>query len=258
MTTAATTCSLRRWLVLIAAMLAACSSDSPSSRAGVGGGAAGTGPGQTVGTVGAGGANGLGGFAGTASGGAGAGGSGGGGGAGAGGNGGGGAGPGGVADSGVGGSGSDGGRNPAGTGCSPGGTGFDTSVEGVAVDRKTCSVWERMDPDKPIASCVIARDSNSKLCWVEAGNYCQSLRLDGQSDWRLPSRAELRTILLSDISLCPRIDTTVFSQALQSIYWTSEPNGVGHAWGVDFCSGMDVSAGQDGPQALRCVRTATP
>jgi hypothetical protein len=109
-----------------------------------------------------------------------------------------------------------------------------------------------------MGSCQLARDSNAKLCWVEAGQYCQGLRLDGQSDWRLPTRPELRTILLSDVSLCPRIDAAVFTQALKSIYWTGEAMGVDHAWGIDFCDGMDHSAGQDGAQAVRCVRTGTP
>jgi hypothetical protein len=150
------------------------------------------------------------------------------------------------------------GGSSAGKGCRPGGTGFDTSSAGVAVDRKSCLVWERLEPEKPMASCLLARDHNAKLCWAEAGKYCQNLRLDGQSDWRLPTRVELRTILLSDIGLCPRIDKTVFSQALMSMYWTNEAMGVDHAWGVDFCSGMDHSAGVDGGQAVRCVRLATP
>jgi hypothetical protein len=136
--------------------------------------------------------------------------------------------------------------------------GFDTTVAGVAVDKKTCLVWERLEPNKAMGSCQLARDNNAKLCWVEAGKYCQGLRLDGQSDWRLPTRPELRTILLSDLSLCPRIDAAVFTQALMSIYWTSETIAPDHAWGIDFCDGMDHSAGQDGAQAVRCVRTATP
>jgi len=139
-----------------------------------------------------------------------------------------------------------------------GGSGFDTSTNGVAVDRKTCLEWERLEPDKPMASCQIARDSSAKLCWSEATKYCAGVRLDGQSDWRLPTRAELRTILLADVSLCPRIDSTVFSGALRSIYWTSEAIGTDHAWGIDFCDGMDHSAGVDGPQAVRCVRSAAP
>jgi hypothetical protein len=155
--------------------------------------------------------------------------------------------------SGAGGS-SEGGKPPAGANCSPGGTGFDISVAGVAIDRKTCLVWERNDPMKDAGSCVIARDSPAKLCWIEAGKYCQGLRLDGQSDWRLPTRTELRTLLLADVGLCPRVDTAVFAQALRSIYWTSETSTPDHAWGLDFCDGMDHSAGQDGPQGVRCVR----
>jgi hypothetical protein len=131
-------------------------------------------------------------------------------------------------------------------------------VAGVAVDKKSCLVWERLDPDKPMATCQIVRDNSAKLCWVEAGKYCQALRLDGQSDWRLPTRAELRTILLADVGLCPRIDAAVFTQALKSIYWTSETTTVDHAWGIDFCAGTDLSVGQDGAQAVRCVRTASP
>jgi hypothetical protein len=143
------------------------------------------------------------------------------------------------------------------------GPSFDTTVDGVAVDRSTCLVWQRMDPPKEQGDCPpppLMRNHPAKLCWVQADAYCQSLRLNGQTDWRLPTRAELKTLLVPDWSSCPRIDKTVFPEALPTVYWTSEVTdpgtmyAPGHAYGVDFCSGSDVNAGRGGPLPVRCVR----
>src|SRR4051794_23421597 len=41
------------------------------------------------------------------------------------------------------------------SGCPSGGSGFDTNVTGVALDRRTRLQWQRLDPPKPQGWCAI-------------------------------------------------------------------------------------------------------
>jgi hypothetical protein len=136
-----------------------------------------------------------------------------------------------------------------------GGTGFDTTITGVALDRASCLAWERNDPPRDKGPCLIARDSEAKLCFEAAVAYCAALRLDGKSDWRLPTTAELRTIVVP--TAYPAVDKTIFPQALISLYWTSERNGE-KVICLDFSNAgmLNDHIGPDGPQGLRCVRGA--
>jgi hypothetical protein len=107
-----------------------------------------------------------------------------------------GAGSGGSAGSSSGSAGSSGSGPHAGDGCVPGGSGFDASVADVVVDRSTCLVWERKDPPRDMAACELKRaDVPSSLCFTAAQAYCEALRLDGQSDWRLPSVSDLQSLI---------------------------------------------------------------
>jgi Protein of unknown function (DUF1566) len=139
--------------------------------------------------------------------------------------------------------------------CIPGGNGLDTGVPGVALDGATCLAWQRDDPPKDKGSCLIAADSNAKLCFDEAVTYCRSLRLDGKTDWRLPTVDELTTIVVAQGY--PAIDRTVFPDTLLSFYWTSVRNG-DKVVCLDFSNAGTPNdhVGPDGPQAVRCVRSA--
>jgi hypothetical protein len=142
-------------------------------------------------------------------------------------------------------------------GCRPGGKGFDTSTAGVAVDLATCLAWQREDPPKPMGACLIARDSEAKLCFSEATRYCQTLMLGGQSGWRMPTQAELRTIVVGQSY--PAVDKTTFPQTLLSLYWTSEQHGE-KVLCLDFSNAgtANPNIGPDGPQGVRCVRGPVP
>jgi hypothetical protein len=124
----------------------------------------------------------------------------------------------------------------------------------VALDERTCLAWERGDPDRDVSACPLQiRDNGSKLCWDEAVKFCTALRLDGKSDWRLPTIAELQTLVVQGSS--PAFDLAVFPGAIKSIYWSSEKLGE-KIVAIDFSNkGMlNNHIGPDGPQAFRCVR----
>jgi hypothetical protein len=142
----------------------------------------------------------------------------------------------------------------SGSGCILGGEGFDTSANGVALHRRTCLAWERGDPERDVSGCGNqARFSRSALCWDEAIKYCEGLRLAGQGPWRLPTVAELSSIVV--VGNRPSIDMAAFPAAENLAYWTSEQSGT-KITTLDFGNSGKVEngAGPDGPQPFRCVR----
>ncbi|NIM03043.1 DUF1566 domain-containing protein, partial [bacterium] len=63
--------------------------------------------------------------------------------------------------------------------------------------------------------------SEEKMVWEKANNYCKNLRLAGYSNWRLPDCEELRSLIVK--SNIPTINTRVFPDTQPVYYWTSKP-----------------------------------
>jgi hypothetical protein len=92
--------------------------------------------------------------------------------------------------------------------------------------------------------------------WSEAINYCDSLNLGGNSDWRLPNINELNTL----------VDIKNFNPAIQSdfvaninsskIYWssTSSKHDLANAWVVNFLFGESLFTSKTSSYGTRCVR----
>lgn len=112
-------------------------------------------------------------------------------------------------------------------------------------------------------------DDGIQYNWYEAsGTYdatynpgstdvCGSLILDAYSDWRLPTRRELMSIVNYG-TLSPAIDITYFPNTSSANYWSSTTwAGSGDvAWAVDFTSGRVTYGFGDKASGLcvRCVR----
>lgn len=80
--------------------------------------------------------------------------------------------------------------------------------------------------------------------------------LCGFNDWRMPTRAELRTIVDYQSSF-PAIDTSVFPNTVATSFWTTEPNPTypSFAWHTDFKFGLaSYYFFKSGPKAVRLVR----
>jgi hypothetical protein len=80
--------------------------------------------------------------------------------------------------------------------------------------------------------------------WEQALTYCENLTLPagGYSDWRLPNRNELQSIV--DYSRYnPAIDTTYFPGTVAENYWssTTDANDTRYAWVVRFSYGYVIS-----------------
>jgi hypothetical protein len=122
-----------------------------------------------------------------------------------------------------------------------------TKERNIVTDTTTKLLWQD-DVTSPYKS------------WDEAISYCQSLTIDGVSDWRLPSMQELQTLIQFDHS--PKISTT-FSTRGGGKYWSSEvypytPESA--AYYIDFSTGFSADYGdrsvfeKSNRYRVRCVK----
>ncbi|MBI4654572.1 MAG: DUF1566 domain-containing protein [Nitrospirae bacterium] len=89
-------------------------------------------------------------------------------------------------------------------------------------------------------------------------NVCSSLAVGGHSDWRLPTKKELMSIVDYSISYPgPTINTTYFPNTKSFYYWSSttyagDPS---YAWSVGFGEGGVYDGyAKDYYNYVRCVR----
>ena len=94
-----------------------------------------------------------------------------------------------------------------------------------------------------------ACDTDAYLKKVNAAGWC------GYKDWRLPSKAELYSIV--DYSRYnPAIDMTYFPNTVSDWFWSSSPYayGTNYAWVVSFGYGSDGYGNKGNGYAVRLVR----
>jgi len=93
-----------------------------------------------------------------------------------------------------------------------------------------------------------------KKNWEDAKSYCLALSLGGQSDWRLPTRKELKTII--DYGKTDPAIYSVFQNFISNYYWssTTRASDSSHAWDVGFDDGLDYRADKVHEGCVRCVR----
>lgn len=100
-----------------------------------------------------------------------------------------------------------------------------------------------------------ALDGNT-YAWADAKTYCADMSLASLTDWRLPTKAELES-LVDDSTYNPAIDTTHFPMTPNDAFWTASPyaNSVNNAWSVKFGGGeSEYSNTIATALRVRCVR----
>jgi len=128
---------------------------------------------------------------------------------------------------------------------------YDISPDGLTVfDYNTGITWQRQD------------DGNTRT-WSEAVNYCDNLDLSGYSDWRLPAKKELMSIVNYG-TYGPAIDSLYFLNTIynpvynESFYWSSTVYAYNNSlvFAVSFYHG-DVDLINKSPSSrphVRCMR----
>jgi hypothetical protein len=81
-------------------------------------------------------------------------------------------------------------------------------------------------------------------------------KLCGFSDWRLPTRVELESIVDYGRS-APAINTAFFPFVRSELYWTQSPYVEDNksAWAINFCLGSSMWQVRNNPQRVMLVRT---
>ncbi|MBF0240638.1 MAG: DUF1566 domain-containing protein [SAR324 cluster bacterium] len=118
---------------------------------------------------------------------------------------------------------------------------FTDNGNSTVTDSATGLVWQQTD--------------GGQKTWENALTYCEGLSLGGATDWRLPNRNELQSLV--DYSKSnPAIDTTAFPNTNSSYYWSSSAyaSNTSYAWGVNFNRGYVFSDNKTVSDYVRCVR----
>ena len=114
--------------------------------------------------------------------------------------------------------------------------------DGTVTDNVTGLIWQKEDDD-------ITRT------WDDAVSYSNDLTLADYTDWRLPSKKELLSIVNYG-TYYPSIDTTYFPGTNMSRYWssTTNANNSSYAWYVSFGNGYVNNYVKSNNYYVKCVR----
>ena len=125
-------------------------------------------------------------------------------------------------------------------------------TEDIVTDRTTGLIWQRSSD-----SYDIYDDANKKI-WQDALKYCEELTYAGFSDWRLPNRNELASL----IDMNSYNPATHFPEVIPygySLYFWSSSTRLysNHAWSINFSDGGVSGASPSYEDSVRCVRSDT-
>ena len=98
---------------------------------------------------------------------------------------------------------------------------------------------------------------STAMTWDTALTTCEGSVHAGYTDWRLPNRNELESLVDDTKTTAPALDIIAFPSGLSNPYWasTTNPAATGFAWFVNFSSGLLGSADKAlSSYYVRCVR----
>jgi hypothetical protein len=119
---------------------------------------------------------------------------------------------------------------------------FVNNMDGTITDTLTGLMWQKDDFQNP-------------MTWEEAITQFNDLLLAEHTDWRLPTREELRSIV--DYSkITPSIFVNEFPNTILGNYWTStaHPFQENHVWCIHFYNGNDNYQSRNNQYFSRAVR----
>ncbi len=125
--------------------------------------------------------------------------------------------------------------------------------DGTVTDVITGLMWVRCPAGQNGPDC--STGAAGSYFWSQALNYCETLELAGYSDWRLPNRNELQTIV-DYRRHSPAIDEGAFPNTPTWNFWSSSSFALdeSEAWAVSFTEGEPQHIHHVGDIHARCVR----
>lgn len=135
---------------------------------------------------------------------------------------------------------------------------FKDGAGGVA-DSATGLTWKRCPEGMSGAACdsgtALTGNWGEALARVATVNAAGATLGEGHSDWRLPNRNELASLVERKCT-APAINATVFPRTPAQSFWTASPYSLnaGLAWYVDFNAGDVAPAPKTGARNIRLVR----
>lgn len=122
--------------------------------------------------------------------------------------------------------------------------------------RKNCS-FKDLKTNKEFS-----REPSNKMIWQAAIEYCEKLKHNGHSDWRLPSKDELMTA--SAHGIYPRTVDLLLSEGYAAPHWSSDTltgddsptsHDIYRAWAVALVLGRASDFDKDtGAAKVTCIR----
>ena len=133
---------------------------------------------------------------------------------------------------------------------------------GTVLDTSTGLMWKRCSEGQTwdilnevcvgVAKTFTWQDALQRAQNVNVGSIGESL---GHSDWRLPNRNELASLLEQQCN-SPAINATVFPSTIAAPYWSSSPSAsdVQQAWSIDLDDGRVSDSPKTTGSYVRLVR----
>ena len=124
---------------------------------------------------------------------------------------------------------------------------YEKPGDGTVIDHATGLMWTADDVGE------------NRLNWNDADAAAKAVTLGGHSDWRLPTRQELLT-LVDDTRVNPAIDTSAFPSCKSAWYWTGTAwagSPASGAWFVNFGDGYSSVSGRYNCARVRAVRVVS-
>jgi len=132
---------------------------------------------------------------------------------------------------------------------------FTDNGDGTITDNVTTMMWQKCSNGQNATGCSGTAGTSR---WEQAITYCEGLSLAGNSDWRLPNKNELASIV-DYTRRKPAINSTYFRNTVSSPYWSattivSSNGSTSFAWYVGFDDGTVRNYGKSNYEYVRCVR----